>query len=138
MKKSKEVREEVWCTKCESEGHSKEQFPLFRNYMASGAPNPLNPGSNLWCEICKTRREHCICYLLQKYVQTPINLYGKFYKSIGRDENNCWAYKLMIECSIDAYRMQAEEHGHEEHGKYSGQGGYQGRGWGSGAGRGHG
>jgi len=38
IKKIKEVREEVWCTKCKSEGHSKEQCPLFRNYMASETP----------------------------------------------------------------------------------------------------
>ena len=74
MKKSEEVREEVWCTKCKSKGHSKEQCPLFRNYMTTEAPNPLNGRSSLCCEICKSRGEHhlkiVICcknmYILQR------------------------------------------------------------------------
>ena len=40
----------------------------------------------------------------------------------------------MIECSVDAYKMQVEERTHEDNkgrGVYEGQGGYQGRGrWG--------
>ena len=41
MKKGKEVREEVWCTKCRIEGHSREHYSVFVEYLASGAPNPL-------------------------------------------------------------------------------------------------
>ena len=41
MKKDKEVREEVWCTRCRTEGHSKEHCPVFAEYLASGVPNPL-------------------------------------------------------------------------------------------------
>ena len=41
MKKGKEVREEVWCTKCRTEGHSKEHCLVFAEYLASGAPNPF-------------------------------------------------------------------------------------------------
>jgi hypothetical protein len=41
MRKGKEVREEVWCTKCRTEGHSREHCPIFAEYMANGAPNPL-------------------------------------------------------------------------------------------------
>jgi hypothetical protein len=41
LKKGKEVREEVWCTRCRTEGHSKEHYPVFTEYLASGAPNPL-------------------------------------------------------------------------------------------------
>lgn len=116
IKKRKEVREELWCTKCRSEGQSKEQCPILRNYMVSGASNPLYVGSDLWCEICKTRGEHRLedCYLLQKYVQTRRNLYCKFCKSIGNDKNNCWAYEVMMERGDDSYRMKVEEHGHEE------------------------
>ena len=29
LKKGKEVHEEVWCTRCRTEGHSKEQCPVF-------------------------------------------------------------------------------------------------------------
>ena len=41
IKKGKEVREEVWCTKCRTEGLSKDHCPVFVEYLASGAPNPL-------------------------------------------------------------------------------------------------
>ena len=41
LKKGKEVREEVWCTRCRTEGHSKEHYPVFAEYLASGALNPL-------------------------------------------------------------------------------------------------
>lgn len=69
IKKIKYAREEVWCTKCQSEGHSKEQCPIFKDYMSSGALNPLNVGSSLWSEICKTKGKHRLeyFYLLQKY-----------------------------------------------------------------------
>ena len=33
IKKGKEVREEVWCTKCRTEGHSKEHCPVFVEYL---------------------------------------------------------------------------------------------------------
>lgn len=107
--------------------------------MDSGSPNLMNPRSSLWREICKTRGEQYTkyCYLLQKYVQAARNLYCKLWKSVGHDKNKFWAYELMIEWNIGAYRMLVEEHGHEEHGKCSGWGGYQGRGRGGRAGRGH-
>ena len=41
IKKGKEVREEVWCTKCRTEDHSRENCPIFAEYLASDAPNPL-------------------------------------------------------------------------------------------------
>ena len=49
MKKGKSIREEVWCTRCRTEGHDKEQCPVLRNYMNAGAPNPFNPNV-LYCE----------------------------------------------------------------------------------------
>jgi hypothetical protein len=39
--KGKEKREDIWCIRCKSEGHDKEHFPLFNEYLAYGAPNPL-------------------------------------------------------------------------------------------------
>ena len=41
IKKGKEVREEVWHTKCRTKGHSREHCPIFAEYLDSGAPNPL-------------------------------------------------------------------------------------------------
>jgi len=40
--KVKEKREDIWCIRCKLEGHDKENFPLFHEYLASGAPIPLN------------------------------------------------------------------------------------------------
>lgn len=54
LKKGKEFRPEiskVWCMTCKAEGHYKDQCPIFRDYIATGAPNLVNPG--LWCEICR-------------------------------------------------------------------------------------
>ena len=41
LKKGKEVHEEVWCTLYRTEGHLKEHYPVFAEYLASGAPKPL-------------------------------------------------------------------------------------------------
>ena len=57
MKKGKASREEVWCTRCQTEGHNKEQCPAVRNFLNSGAPKLFNP-SVLYCEICRTTGQH--------------------------------------------------------------------------------
>ena len=36
-----EVREEVWCVKCKGQGHDKDHFPAFMNYLIGGGPMPL-------------------------------------------------------------------------------------------------
>ena len=54
MKNGKGVRKEVWCTKCRTKGHSKDHYPVFAEYLASGAPNPLPQARVPWCEICRT------------------------------------------------------------------------------------
>ena len=55
IKKGKEIREEVWCTKCRTEGHSKEHCPVYAKYLVAGAPNPLPQPQGPWCEICRNR-----------------------------------------------------------------------------------
>ena len=45
IKKGKEHREELWCTRCCTDGHTKDNYPDFRNYLLSGAPNPLSCGN---------------------------------------------------------------------------------------------
>ena len=57
MKKGKAIREGVWCTRCQTEGHDKEQCPAVRNYLNTGAPNPFNPNV-LYCEICRITSQH--------------------------------------------------------------------------------
>ena len=49
------------------------------------------------------------CYLLQKYVQKPKNLFCTFCKYVGHDENNCRAYELMTERTQDVYVMQSDQ-----------------------------
>jgi hypothetical protein len=39
--KGKDKREDIRCVRCRSEGHDKEKFPLFHEYLASEAPRPL-------------------------------------------------------------------------------------------------
>ena len=98
MKKAKAIREEVWCTRCKTEGHDKEQCPTLRNYLNTGAPNPFNPNV-LYCEICRRTGQHRPkdCYLLQRYVQVPKNPYCKFCKSVGHNEDECRSFDLMRE-----------------------------------------
>jgi hypothetical protein len=45
---------------------------------------------------------------MQKYVQTPTNLYCTFCKSVGHDDRDCRAYDLMHERSRDIYKIQGE------------------------------
>jgi hypothetical protein len=45
--KNRDKREDVWCTTCRMEGHHKNKFPTFAQYMEIGMPNPL-PQGGLW------------------------------------------------------------------------------------------
>ena len=44
LNKGKETRSEVSYKKCKAEGHYKDQCHVFRDYLVSGAPNPVKPG----------------------------------------------------------------------------------------------
>ena len=132
MKKGKVVWEEVWCTRCQTEGHDKEQCPVVINYLNSGAPNPFNP-SVLYCEICRTTSQHRPedYYLLQRYVQVPKNPYCKLCKSVGHNEDECCSFYLMREQTYDAYRVQIDaqgNNGYGYHGGNLGQGNFRGHG----------
>ena len=112
LKKGKEVMQDIWCIKCRAQGHSKDNCLVFIEYLASGAPNPLPRTQGPWCEICKTQgHPPQQCPLLQKYVQTPKNLYCIFCKSVGHDQQDCRAYDLMSERTQDVYRVQADTQG---------------------------
>jgi hypothetical protein len=50
---------------------------------------------------------------MQKYFQTPTNLYCTFCKSVGHDEKDCRAYDILHESSRDTYRIQGERHRRE-------------------------
>ena len=52
IKKAKENHDDLWCTGCHADGHTKDTCPMFHNYFLSGAPNPLNYSDIPWCRIC--------------------------------------------------------------------------------------
>jgi hypothetical protein len=83
--KGKYKREDIWCIRCKLGDHGKEHCPLFHEYLDLGAPSPLKQVTLPWCEVCRNRNCHGECYYMQKYVQTPTNLYCTFCKSVGHD-----------------------------------------------------
>jgi hypothetical protein len=84
--KGKDKRDKIWCIRCKSEGHNKDNFPLFHDYLVSGALSPLKQVTLPWCEVCRNRHCPVECYYMKKYVQTPKNLYCTFCKYVGHDE----------------------------------------------------
>jgi hypothetical protein len=106
--KVKDKREDIWCIRCKLEGHDKENYPLFHEYLAFGALRPLKQVTLPWCEVCRNRHRPGECYYMQKYVQTPTNMYCMFCKSIGHDDRDCRAYDLKHERSRDIYKIQGE------------------------------
>ena len=79
IRKGKEIAQDIWCIKCKAQGHTKDDCPVFVEYLASGAPNPLAQTQGPWCELCRTRGHlPQQCPMLQKYIQTTKNLYCTF------------------------------------------------------------
>ena len=109
IKKGKEEQEYLWCMKCRTDGHTKDNYLTFMNYVSSSALNPLNGHGLLWCCICQSRGHQDEDYLyLQKVVSTPENLFCKFCKSVGHDEKYSRAYQLLKEKTIDVCLMKNE------------------------------
>jgi hypothetical protein len=144
--KGKDKIEYIVCIKCKPEGHDKEHCPLFHEYLASGAPSPLKQVTLPCCEVCRNRHRPDECYYMQKYVQTPTNIYFTFYNSVGHDDRDCRAYDLMHERSRDIYKIQGEvqqegnttQYNSPRRGNFKPRGGFKGRGRGGGMGRGRG
>ena len=94
-----EVHEEICCLKCKCQGHDKDHCMVFVNYISGGGPMHLrlkveagsNAGPTLWCAICQVVGKHMTdnCHLLQKFVQTPQELFYNLCRSMGHDERNC-------------------------------------------------
>ena len=53
IKKAKEDRDDLWCTWCHADGHTKDTCPTFWNDLLLGAPNPLSCVGIPWCHICQ-------------------------------------------------------------------------------------
>jgi hypothetical protein len=79
---------------------------------------------------------------MQKYVQTPTNLYCTFCKYVGHDEKDCRAYDLLHEISRDIYKIQGKvqqegnttQYNSPGRGNFNPRGGFIGRGRGGGMG----
>ena len=52
IKKGKEAQEYLWCTKCRTNGHTKDNYSTYMNYISSGPPNLLSSHGLPWCRIC--------------------------------------------------------------------------------------
>ena len=90
---------------------------MVAQYLASGAPNPLPQIGGLWCEICKQLGHRPQdCHMLQKYTNTPKNLYCMFFSLVGHEDNNCHALDMMRERTQDVYVMQSEQQNHPAEG----------------------
>ena len=62
IKKGKEKREDIWCTQCHIDLHTKDNFPDFQNYLLSRESNTLSFGRVPWCHIFQVyghRHEEC-------------------------------------------------------------------------------
>ena len=106
LKKGKEVAQDIWCVKCKAQGHTKDNCPVFVEYLSIRAPNALAQTQGPWCELCRTRGHlPQQCPMLQKYIQTPKNLYCTFCKSVGHDDHTCRANDLMVGKEHDLYRV---------------------------------
>jgi hypothetical protein len=107
LTKGKEKREKVWCTKCRTEGHHKDEFQKFMKYVAIRVLNPL-PGGG-YCGICKKWGHHPTKFpLLHKYQNTLRNLFCNFCKSVGHEEKDCCTFDLMREHTSDMYNIKEE------------------------------
>ena len=63
----------------------------------------------LWCAIFQIGGKHMTdnCHLLQKYTQTPEQLFCNFCRSVGHEKRTCRNYEQMMD-QTPAYKIQAE------------------------------
>ena len=89
IKKAKEDRDDLWCTQCHVDGHTKDTCLTFRNYLLSGASNPLSCAGIPWCRICQVYgHRHENCEYMQNMVTKAENMYCTFCQSVGHDDKN--------------------------------------------------
>ena len=104
IKKTKEDRDDIWCTHCHANGHTKDTCLTFQNYLLSRAPSPLSGAGAPWCCIFQVYgHRHENCDHMQKMVTKEESLYYTFCRSVGHDEKNCHAYDLLQERTYDSY-----------------------------------
>ena len=110
IKKTKEYRDDLWCTRCRASGHTKDTCPTFRNYLLSGVPNPLSGVDAPWCCICQVYGNRHENYdYMQKMVTKEESFYCTFCQSVGHDDKNYHAYDLIQERTYDSYFVKGED-----------------------------
>ena len=109
IKKGKEAQEDLLCTKCRMNRHTKDNCSNFMNYVSSSAPNPLNGHGLPWCRICQSRgHRDDECLYFKNVVSTLENLFCKLCKSVGHEEEDCRTYHLLKEKTVDTYLIKNE------------------------------
>ena len=110
IKKAKEDRNDLWCTHCHADGHTKDTCPTFRNYLLSGAPNPLSYAGILWFRMCQVYgHQHENYEYMQKMITKEENMYYTFCRSVGHDDKNYRDYDLLQERTYDSYFVKDED-----------------------------
>ena len=90
IKKAKEYRDDLWCTRCHAGRHTKDTCSKFWNYLLSRAPNLLSCVSVPWCHICQVYGHRHENYdYMQKMVTKAENWCCTFCWSVGHDDKNC-------------------------------------------------
>lgn len=112
-----EVHEEVWCIKCKGQGHHNDHYLIFTNYLTPRRPILLRPKAQAglrtapshWCTIYQVGRKHNTnnYHLLQKFTESPQQLFFNFCRLVGRNEQEYRSYELLMD-RTPAYRMRTE------------------------------
>ena len=90
IKKVKDEHDDLWCTQCHVDGHTKDTCPSFQNYLLLAVLNPLSCGSVAWCCICQVYgHRHEDCTYMQKMVTKPTSLYCTLCHSVGHEDKDC-------------------------------------------------
>lgn len=98
--RGKGVSAELWCIRCRTCGHMKDQCPLLIDYIQAGGPSPLCANSSesaLWCDDCCVAGLHDIAQCPWLSMGKLKQQWCRFCQSVGNDEKNYHTYKLVTD-----------------------------------------
>ena len=110
IKKEKEEHDDLWCTQCHVDEHTKDTCLTFQNYLLSRAPNPLSCIGVPCCHVCQVyghRHENC-SYMYKMVMKSEI-LSCTFCHSMGHKDKDCRDYDLFQEKTYDSYFVKGED-----------------------------
>ena len=109
IKKAKEDYDDLWCSRCHVDGHTKDTCSTFQNYLLSRASNSLSCAGIPWCCICQVYgHRHENCEYMKNMVTKEENMYYTFFRLVGHDKNYR-AYDLLQERMYDLYFVKGED-----------------------------